>query len=121
MTDIIARTDEASAGESKALNTYYNYVEAWRIAYDSTCKSDESFKDEVRRLASISKRPTKPNSGFDKGAYFRGALTLKLMNDLPIDEYPELAFKANIWLPVHSYYAIHGAGIAHSPRRRKSS
>jgi hypothetical protein len=112
MTDIIARSEEASVGEDFSLKTYYHYVEAWRIAYELKYKSDESFKDEVRRLASTSRRPIIPKSDFDKGAYFRGALTLKLMSDLPLEEYPELAFKANIWLPIHSYYAIQGVGLA---------
>ncbi len=112
MAELIAYSEEASIGENIPLTTYYNYVEAWKIAYEARYDSDKSFKDEIIRLASISKRPKISTADFDTGAYYRGALTLQLMSDLPVDKYSELAFTANIWLPVHSYYAIHGAGLA---------
>jgi hypothetical protein len=34
------------------------------------------------------------------------------MRALPIDGHPQLARSANFWLPVQSYYAIHGMGLA---------
>jgi hypothetical protein len=34
------------------------------------------------------------------------------MRSLPIEEHPEVALSANFWLPVQSYYAIHGVGLA---------
>jgi hypothetical protein len=43
---------------------------------------------------------------------YRGWLTLRAMETLPIDKEPELAVDANLWLPVQSYYAIHGVGLA---------
>jgi len=34
------------------------------------------------------------------------------MQTLPIEEHPHLARSANFWLPVKSYYAVHGIGLA---------
>ena len=45
-------------------------------------------------------------------AYGRGRLILKAMEGLPIEQYPELTLSANFWLPVQSYYTIHGVGLA---------
>jgi len=112
MAEVITSSDQASTNENLSLLTYYNYIKAWNIAYNKRCDSEDAFIDEIRKLASISKRPKIYKDNFDKGSYFRGILTLQLMNDLPVDEHPKLTFTANIWLPVHSYYAIEGAGLA---------
>ena len=111
MSDLIF-SEQASTGENWSLITYYNYIKAWNIAYNQRYDSEDAFIDEIRKLASISKRPKIYKDNFDKGSYIRGILTLQLMSDLPVDEYPKLTFTANIWLPVLSYYAIHGAGLA---------
>lgn len=112
MAEVITRADQASTGESLSLITYYNYIKAWNIAYNKRYTSEGAFIDEIRKLASISKRPKIYKDNFDKGSYIRGVLTLQLMNDLPVNENPKLTFTANIWLPVHSYYAIEGVGLA---------
>jgi hypothetical protein len=112
MAEAITSSDQASTGESLSLTTYYNYIKAWNIAYNQRYDSEGAFIDEIRKLASISKRPEIYKDNFDKGSYIRGILTLQLMNDLPVDKHPKLTFTANIWLPVHSYYAIEGVGLA---------
>ena len=45
-------------------------------------------------------------------AYCRGKLTFKAMCTLPVNEFPQLARSTNFWLPVQSYYSIHGIGLA---------
>jgi len=112
MSEIITSSEQASTGEDYSLITYYNYIKAWNIAYNQRYNSKDNFTGEIRRLASISRPPRIHKDNFDKGSYIRGILTLQLMTDLPVDKYPELTFTANIWLPVHSYYAIHGTGLA---------
>jgi hypothetical protein len=111
MADVKTVSDQASTGEM-SLTTYYYYIKAWNIAYNKRYDSEGAFIDEIRKLASISKQPQIYKENFDKGSYIRGILTLRLMNDLPVDKHPKLTFTANIWLPVHSYYAIEGAGLA---------
>ncbi len=111
--EVITSSDQDSTEESLPLTTYYNYIKAWNIAYKQKYgNSENAFIDEISRIASNSKQPEIYKDNFDKGSYFRGFLTLQLMNDLPVDKYPELTFTANIWLPVLSYYAIHGVGLA---------
>ena len=112
MTEVTTNSDQSSTGDRWSLITYYHYIKAWNIAYNQRYDSEDAFIDEIRKLASISKQPKIYKDNFDKGSYFRGVLTLQLMNNLPVDEYPKLTFTANIWLPVHSYYAIEGAGLA---------
>ncbi len=112
MSEIIESSEQASTGENPPLITYYNYVKAWNIAYNQRYDSEDTFIDEIRKLAINSRAPRIYKDNFDKGSYIRGVLTLQLMSDLPVDEHPELTFTANIWLPVLSYYAIHGAGLA---------
>jgi hypothetical protein len=111
MAEEITNSDQASTGET-SLTTYYNYIKAWNIAYNKRYDSEDAFIAEIRKLASISKRPQIYKENFDKGSYIRGILTLRLINNLPVDEHPKLTFTANIWLPVLSYYAIEGAGLA---------
>ena len=43
---------------------------------------------------------------------FRGWLTLNTMKQLPLDDNPDLAIGASMWLPVQAYYACHGFGLA---------
>ena len=112
MAEVIINSDQTSTGEKLSLITYYNYIEAWNIAYNQRYDSKDAFTNEIRKLASNSNHPKIYKDNFDEGSYIRGVLTLQLMSDLPVDEHPELAFTANIWLPVHSYYAIEGAGLA---------
>ena len=100
-----------------ALITYYNYIKAWVVCikklygsgddgenlFVNKCKSGNAFNN-VQGGASVSEEFYK--------AYGRGRLTFKAMDNLPIEEHPELALSANLWLPVQSYYAIHGVGLA---------
>ncbi len=110
--EVITSSDQDSTGESLPLTTYYNYIKAWNIAYKQRYDSEDAFIDEIRKLASNSNPPEIYKDNFDKGSYARGVLTLKFMNALPVDEHPRLTFTANIWLPVLSYYAIEGVGLA---------
>ena len=115
-----------------ALITYYNYIKAWVVcierlygpgndgesAFVDKFKSSDAY-NHIQGGASVSEE--------FYNAYGRGRLTFKAMNDLPVEEHPELTLSANLWLPVQSYYAIHGVGLATmialgrgSPRRHRS-
>jgi len=102
---------------SYARITYSNYVTAWVVflnrQYGIGDEGRAAFlaamaeNDNVRRLQggiAISDELTV--------AYCRGQLTLRAMQALPVQEYPQVARAANFWLPVQSYYAIHGTGLA---------
>lgn len=100
-----------------ALTTYSNYVAAWvallNRQYGIGSDGKNAFiaalagNDAVRHLqggAHVSEELTT--------TYCRGLLTLRAMQALPIERNPHLARSANFWLPVQSYYAIHGTGLA---------
>lgn len=108
---------ERAQRASYARITYSNYVTAWVVflglQYGIGDEGRAAFlaaiaeNDNVRRLQggiTISDELT--------AAYCRGQLTLRAMQALPVQEYPQLARSANFWLPVQSYYSIHGTGLA---------
>jgi len=116
---IIESTQELERAQEAAyaLTTYSNYVTAWVIflarLYGTGDEGRNAFlaamaeNHNVRRLQggmTISDEITT--------AYCRGQLTFRAMQTLPIEEHPHLARSANYWLPVQSYYAIHGTGLA---------
>lgn len=116
MTEVITSSDQASTGESLSLVTYYNYIKAWNIAFEKIYGSDESgidlFNETIRELCKCSRNKNVFTASLDERDYTRGLLTLQLMLDLPVDTCANLAFSANLWLPVQSYYAIYGVGLA---------
>lgn len=112
-TQELERVQEATY----ALTTYSNYVTAWVVSlnrqYGIGNEGRNAFlvamagNDNVRCLqggTTVSDELT--------AAYYRGQLTFRAMQALPVEEYPHLARSANFWLPVQSYYAIHGTGLA---------
>lgn len=116
---IITSTQELERAEraTYSLITYYNYIKAWIVClnrqYGSGDDGINSFKAKIRnktafrsiqREAQVSRQLT--------SAYLRGLLTLTAMRRLPFEDYPQLTISANYWLPVQSYYAIHGIGLA---------
>lgn len=100
-----------------ALITYSNYVAAWVVSLNrqyglgeegkNTFLSAFAEKAAVRRL-----QGGIPVSDALIASYCRGQLTFQAMRALPIEGHPHLARSANFWLPVQSYYAIHGMGLA---------
>jgi len=100
-----------------ALTTYSNYVAAW-VAFLNrqyglgdegktaflTAISENNVAKHLQGGAHVSEELTM--------AYCRGLLTLRAMQALPIEKNPHLARSANFWLPVQSYYAVHGTGLA---------
>lgn len=116
MTEIITSSNQASTGESLSLITYYNYIRAWNIAYEKRYGSGNSsinlFNERICKLAKCSPNKNVFTTSFDEKDYARGLLTFILMRNLPVDTYPILTFSANLWLPVQSYYAIYGVGLA---------
>lgn len=100
-----------------ALKTYSNYIKAWVTCISSTYGSGDDgknrFKQEIKSLVSFSRIQGGASTSVESvNNYNRGRLTLKAMREFPIDSYPELAISANLWLPVQSYYAIRGVGLA---------
>lgn len=100
-----------------ALRTYYCYVQAWaekiKTLYGQPTKCFDNMKTATQVLKSVQK--LQGGRTLDKdivAAYTRGNLTLKAMETFPIEEHRELAFTANLWLPVQAYYAVHGIGLA---------
>lgn len=100
-----------------ALITYSNYVAAWVISlnrqYGFGEEGRNAFLSALAEKAAVRRlQGGIPVSNELTASYCRGQLTFQAMRDLPIEEHPHLARSANFWLPVQSYYAIHGMGLA---------
>ena len=113
MTTLVQASGEAGF----ALYTYYNYVKAWVVYMEGTYGYGDNgvtkFKNRIQSLKSYTRLQTNAScSGKLTAPYGRGQLTLSAMRKLPIKIHQELALSANLWLPVQSYYAIHGVGLA---------
>ena len=97
--------------ESKAaIRTYSNYNAAWCLRTQQSC----SLGGEQSRLDAFQKLKPSPHCDREvvKGHFQRGHLTLRLMQQIPVDEIPEFAMASALWLPVQAYYAVHGFGLA---------
>lgn len=116
---IIESTRELERAEraSYALTTYSNYVAAWVTFFNRQYGLGDQGRDTF--LAALIEKANvrhlqggTPISDELSTAYCRGLLTFQAMSALPIEEHPHLARSAIFWLPVQSYYAIHGTGLA---------
>ena len=93
-----------------AIRTYSNYSAAWclRTEKDFTPLEAQDRLDAFSRL--------QPSSVCDFGAVkqhlLRGNLTLKHIQGIPINENADFAMVSALWLPVQTYYAVHGFGMA---------
>ncbi len=100
-----------------ARKTFYNYIRAWVVCitrlYGSGDAGINAFVDKLRYVTAFKnlQRGASVSKEFNN-AYSRGSLTFDIMDSLPVNKNPELALSANFWLPVLSYYAIRGLGLA---------
>ena len=71
-------------------------------------------RDAQGRLDAFSR--LQPSSNCDlmmvRQHLIRGNLTLKLIQQIPVDEKPDFAMTSALWLPVQTYFAAHGFGMA---------
>ena len=102
--------DSGVSDTRAAIKTYSNYSAAWCLWTKKNCTP----KDAQSRLKSFSK--LQPSSECDLGSVrqhlVRGNLTLKLIQDVSVDKNPDFAITSALWLPVQTYYAVHGFGMA---------
>ena len=52
------------------------------------------------------------DAGLVRNHLLRGHLTLQLIETIPVTRHTEFAMVSALWLPVQSYYAVHGYGMA---------
>jgi hypothetical protein len=91
-----------------ALRTFYQYVVGWTLCSGSL----SDLKDAQARLPAFAQLQGGSTTDTFKESYWRGLLTLKAMEALPIETNESLALTANFWAPVQAYYACHGFGLA---------
>ena len=102
--------DDGISASKAAIKTYSNYNDAWCLRTQQSCSlgAEQSRLDAFQEL--------KPSPRCDREAvkrhFKRGYLTLRLMQQVPVDEMPEFAMASALWLPVQAYYAVHGFGLA---------
>lgn len=118
MNRLITTTSEVQMLDNAryALITYYNYIKAWVISinrkYGSGDDEINAFVAKIKSLTDFNRIQRGASSSPELvNAYNRGRLTLSAIQKLQVDENPELAISANFWLPVQSYYSIHGVGL----------
>jgi signal transduction histidine kinase len=99
------------------LTTYYNYVSAWVVALEREYGRDQTgmqaFGVRQQSLDALKRlQGGRLCSDEVSSAFCRGKLTLIAIHRLPVEDFPDLAATANLWLPVQAYYAVHAMGIA---------
>lgn len=109
----IERADKAQF----ALITFSNYIRAWVVYLDRSYGTGQDGIASFITRINESEVFTQIQSGRRLSPeltdnFNRGHLTLRAMKRLPVDEHPDLAMIANLWLPVQAYYALHGIGLA---------
>ncbi len=111
MTEILVNFPSEKEEEAqKALKTYYTYIKAFAITADEPVLLG-LHQDDLPAFQKLQGKQIH-NLKNMKQALYRGLFTLKAMNSLPIEKYPEIAVTANFWAPVQAYYAVHGVGMA---------
>ena len=102
--------DDAITESKAAIKTYSNYNAAWCLRTQQSC----SLGGEQSRLGTFQKLKSSPHCDLEavKRHLQRGHLTLRLIQQIPADEMPEFAMASALWLPVQTYYAVHGFGLA---------
>jgi hypothetical protein len=93
-----------------ALRTYYNYARAYAVAIEGGPNDWE--QGVLDRNASQRLTPTAEISDAGVYALQRGLMSLAAAESVDLEDVPELARAAIFWLPVQSYYAVHGVGYA---------
>ena len=94
----------------RALQTYSGYATAWRIAAIRRRTVLER-QQKVKSYQQL-KPARQMNAGLIRNHLLRGHLTLQLIEMIPVTKHTEFAMVSALWLPVQSYYAVHGYGMA---------
>ena len=108
---------EEETSATFARKTFYNYITAWVVCinrlYGSGDAGTSAFVNEFKSITAFRglQRGASVSKEFNN-AYSRGLLTFEVMDRIPVSKNPELALSVSFWLPVLSYYAIRGLGLA---------
>lgn len=102
--------DSGISNTRAAISTYSNYSAAWCLWTEKNYTPG----DAQTRLRAFSRLQPSSNCDLElvRQHLLRGNLTLKLIQDIPVDEMPDFAMTSALWLPVQTYYAVHGFGLA---------
>lgn len=91
-----------------SLRTFSNYISSYTTAIGDVVNLGESQK-ELRNFKRLQRSSYNDNI---RPQLYRGLLTLKAMESLPVENNSSLAQVYNYWAPVLAYYALHGIGLA---------
>jgi len=100
----------AMATAQLELRTYYGYI----VALAEESADENAMLAEQSSLLAFGRLQGDRSLDLDaiRQHLFRGWLTLKAMDALPVDEDPDVATIGNLWAPVQAYYAVHAVGMA---------
>ena len=113
--DLSKYLDSDISDTQAALRTYSTYTTAWCIWSQS-----ESPRTAQSQLPSFSRLQPSQESDVEtiQRHLLRGWLTLALIRRVAAEEEPDFALTSALWLPVQTYYAVHGFGMACLAARR---
>ena len=102
--------DSGISNTRAAIRTYSNYSAAWCLWTEENYTPMEA---QARLKAFSQLRPSSHcNQRAVRRHLLRGNLTLRLIQEIPVSERPDFAMTSALWLPVQTYYAVHGFGMA---------
>ena len=108
--EYFASSDSDISATRAAIRTYANCSAAWCLW------TDEASTPRRAQVQLNAFSQLQPSSHCDidlvKQHLIRGNLTLKLIEEISIEEKPDFAMVSALWLPVQAYYAVHGFGMA---------
>lgn len=113
--DLSKYLDSGISDTQAALRTYSTYTTAWCIWTQT-----ESPRTAQSQLPSFSRLQPSQESDVEtiQRHLLRGWLTLALIRRVAAEEEPDFALTSALWLPVQTYYAVHGFGMACLAARR---
>ena len=113
--DLSKYLDSGISDTQAALRSHSTYTTAWCIWTQT-----ESPRTAQSQLPSFSRLQPSQESDIEtiQRHLLRGWLTLALIRRVAAEEEPDFALTSALWLPVQTYYAVHGFGMACLAARR---
>ena len=93
-----------------AIWTYSNYNAAWCL-WTKKSRTPRETQSHLKAFSQLLPSPA-CDLGSVRQHLLRGNLTLRFIQAIPVVEKPDFAMTSALWLPVQTYYAVHGFGMA---------
>lgn len=102
--------DSVISDNRAAIRTYSNYSAAWCLWTQRDCTPRDA-QSQLNAFSQL-RRSRHVDVESIRRHLLRGSLTLKLIQEISVYDKPDFAMISALWLPVQTYYAAHGFGMA---------